>query len=527
MGELTRRGAIGALTLPLAATTAAAAQTAAPDGTPAPAFSFLLVNDIYRMNAEDGRGGYGRLAAVVKAERARGVPMLFCHAGDAFSPSLYSGFDQGAHVVTLTNMVAPDAFTPGNHEFDFGPEVYFQRIAEANFPVFAANMRDANGRPLPRHQDRKIFDLGGFRVGLVGVTLAEIPMQSNAGDLKFAPVMETLAEQTALLRKEGAEFIVALTHTDRETDFKIIRSGLVDLLLTGHIHDLFVYWDERTAAVESSHDGNYVTAIDIYARRAPGRDGASRDGKPALQWSPGFRVHDTLLVNPDPAMQARIDAFEGDLSKALDVALATLGAGLDTRAAAVRYREASGGDLIADAIRAMSGADVAIINGGSIRGNRIYPAGATLTRRDVLTELPFGNRTVVVRVSGETLLAALENGFSRLDARAGRFPQVSGIRVAVDLARPVGRRVTEASVAGKPLDPAAMYVVAINDYMLRGGDGYGVFAATTGVAGNGADAGNRLLANDVMGWLREQGRVTPRTDGRIRIDQQAADTSAR
>jgi len=522
MGELTRRGAIGALALPIAAGTAASAQAAMQNETPKPAFSFLLVNDIYRMNAGDGRGGYGRLAAVVKAERARGVPMLFCHAGDAFSPSLYSGFDQGAHVVTLTNMVAPDAFVPGNHEFDFGPKVYFQRIAEATFPVFAANLRDANGRPLPRHQDRKIFDLGGFRIGLVGVTLADIPMQSNAGDLRFAPVMETLAEQTALLRKEGAEFIVALTHTDRETDFRIIRSGLVDLLLTGHIHDLFVYWDERTAAVESSHDANYVTAIDIYARRAPGRD-----SRPTLQWSPGFRVHDTLLVSPDPTMQARIDAFEGDLSKALDVALATLGGELDTRAAAVRYREASGGDLIADAIRAMSGADVAIINGGSIRGNRIYPAGATLTRRDVLTELPFGNRTVVAKVSGETLLAALENGFSRLDARAGRFPQVSGVRVAVDLARPVGQRVAEASVAGKPLDRAAMYAVAINDYMLRGGDGYGMFAAAIGVAGNSADAGNRLLANDVMGWLREKGQVTPQTDGRIRIDQQTTDTDAR
>lgn len=522
MGELTRRGAIGALALPLAAGAAAPAQAAAQDEAPKPAFSFLLVNDIYRMNAEDGRGGYGRLAAVVKAERARGVPMLFCHAGDAFSPSLYSGFDQGAHVVTLTNMVAPDAFVPGNHEFDFGPKVYFQRLAEARFPVFGANMRDAGGKTLPGHHDRKIFDLGGFRVGLVGLTLAEIPMQSNAGDLKFAPVMETLAGQAALLRKEGAEFIVALTHTDRETDFKIIRSGLVDLLLTGHIHDLFVYWDERTAAVESSHDGNYVTAIDIYARRAPGRD-----GKPSVQWSPGFRVHDTLLVQPDTEMQARIDAFENDLSKALDVALATLGAELDTRAAAVRYREASGGDLIADAIRAMSGADIAIINGGSIRGNRIYSAGATLTRRDVLTELPFGNKTVVVKASGKTLLAALENGFSRLDARAGRFPQISGVRVVADLSRPVGQRVTEASVAGKSLDPAAIYAVAINDYMLRGGDGYGMFAAASGAAGNGADAGNRLLANDVMGWLREKGSVTQRVDGRIRIDQQAAEKSAR
>lgn len=513
MGEITRRGAIGALAAPIAvsASGAGAAQERQDDASASskPAFSFVLVNDIYQMNAQDGRGGYGRLAAVVNAERARGTPMLFVHAGDAFSPSLYSGFDQGAHVVALTNMLAPDAFVPGNHEFDFGPKVYAQRVSEARFPFFAANMRDAAGQPLPGHSDRKIFDLGGYKVGLTGVTLSDIPMQSNAGDLRFAPVMQTLAEQTALLRKEGAEFIVALTHTDRETDFQIIRSGLVDLLLTGHIHDLFIYWDERTAAVESSHDANYVTAVDIYVQKGPAGDGAAK-----LRWSPDFRIHDTLRVAPDAQMQAKIDALENDLSKSLDVKLALITAEMDTRAASVRYREATGGNLIADAIRDSAGADVAIVNGGSIRGNRVYAPGTRLSRRDVLAELPFGNKTVVVKASGAVLKQALENGFSRLDSRAGRFPQVSGLRVAANYSRPAGDRITSLSVGDRPVDPLATYTVAINDYMLRGGDGYGMF-------GNGrdsADAGNRLLANDVMSWLRSKAEVTPRLDGRIRIE---------
>src|SRR3954451_11354910 len=112
---------------------------AAPDVT----FTLLLVNDIYKASDVKGRGGFARLAAIVKAERARGVPMLFCHAGDTLSPSLMSGFDQGEHIVALTNMVKPDVFVPGNHEFDFGKDVYLRRMAEAQFPVFAANMRDA------------------------------------------------------------------------------------------------------------------------------------------------------------------------------------------------------------------------------------------------------------------------------------------------------------------------------------------------------------------------------------------------
>src|SRR2546422_3277008 len=87
--------------------------------------TFILVNDVYQMSAQamaDGRsrGGFARLAAVVKAERAKGGHVVFAHAGDTLSPSLMSGFDRGAHIISLTNMIRPDVFVPGNHEFDFG-----------------------------------------------------------------------------------------------------------------------------------------------------------------------------------------------------------------------------------------------------------------------------------------------------------------------------------------------------------------------------------------------------------------------
>ena len=109
--------------------------------------TFVLVNDIYLMGDKmmpDGRrrGGFARLAAVVKAERAKGGHVIFAHAGDTLSPSLMSGLDHGAHIITLTNMIPPDIFAPGNHEFDFGKDVFFERMKEAKFPLYAANLRD-------------------------------------------------------------------------------------------------------------------------------------------------------------------------------------------------------------------------------------------------------------------------------------------------------------------------------------------------------------------------------------------------
>src|SRR5581483_152009 len=120
-----------------------AAQTAAPT-TQTANVTFVLFNDFYLMAEQpfpDGkaRGGFARLAAVVKAERERakaeGRIVIVAHGGDTLSPSVMSGLDQGAHIVALTNLVAPDIFVPGNHEFDFGKAVFLQRMAEAKFPL--------------------------------------------------------------------------------------------------------------------------------------------------------------------------------------------------------------------------------------------------------------------------------------------------------------------------------------------------------------------------------------------------------
>ena len=112
--------------------------------------TLLLTNDIYKFDSAAERGGFARLNAVVKAERAKGGNVIYAHAGDMLSPSLLSGFDQGANTIALINLAPPDYFTPGNHEFDFGPEVFMQRMKEAKFQVLAANLHHRDGSLLRR-----------------------------------------------------------------------------------------------------------------------------------------------------------------------------------------------------------------------------------------------------------------------------------------------------------------------------------------------------------------------------------------
>jgi 2',3'-cyclic-nucleotide 2'-phosphodiesterase (5'-nucleotidase family) len=101
---------------------------------------------------------------------------------------------------------------------------------------------------------------------------------------------------------------------------------------------------------------------------------------------------------------------------------------------------------------------------------------ATLTRRDVIGLLPFGNVVLSLELTGRVLRAALEQGLANRERQGGGFLQVSGLRMSFDPARPAGQRVLAVEIGGAPLDPERRYTAAIVDYIARGGDGFTAFA---------------------------------------------------
>jgi 2',3'-cyclic-nucleotide 2'-phosphodiesterase (5'-nucleotidase family) len=132
----------------------------------------------------------------------------------------------------------------------------------------------------------------------------------------------------------------------------------------------------------------------------------------------------------------------------------------------------------------------------------------------MLTELPFGNATVLIDLKGRDLLEALENGVSRVEERQGRFPQVSGLSFAFDPARPPMRRLVEASVGGQPIDPDRVYRVATIDFLLAGGDGYASLARGKSLV----DAsGGQLTAAQVIAYLAARRTIDATVEGRIRV----------
>jgi 2',3'-cyclic-nucleotide 2'-phosphodiesterase (5'-nucleotidase family) len=204
--------------------------------------------------------------------------------------------------------------------------------------------------------------------------------------------------------------------------------------------------------------------------------------------------------------------YEATIAKDLEQHIGTTMSQLDSRTAAVRGGEAAIGNLVADAMRSGTGADIALINGGGLRGNRLYPPRSTISRRDVLAELPFGNKALVLEITGGDLRQAIEQSLAGAERLTGAFPQVSGLEVHADVTRPVGDRVVSVMVNGEALAVQARYKLATSDFLGRGGDGLSALDRARMLLG---PKEAELVADHVIKYISERGTVAPTLEGRI------------
>ncbi|MBC7479569.1 MAG: 5'-nucleotidase C-terminal domain-containing protein [Pseudorhodobacter sp.] len=470
--------------------------------------TLLGVGDVYNFAGAGAQGGFAKLNAVALAERAANPNTLYLFDGDMLSPSLISGFDKGQNTIELTNLVPFDLAVPGNHEFDFGPENFYEKMKASKYPWAAVNITNKDGSAIPGLGGVTMKEVAGVKIALIPVAQDSSPQVASTGDLVFEDTVETGIAAAKQARKDGADLVVGVVQTNIYNDLKLVHSKAFDVVLSGDDHSYGTSYDGITAYVETGIDARLLAPLDLMV------DVTEKDGKRTVKWTPTFRFIDTSTVTADPASQAMADAYAKQMDDTLNVEIGTTETAMDSRRNVVRGEESSMGDLIADAMRVATGADIAIMNGGGIRADRTYDAGTKLTRRDILTELPFGNITQLTEIPGSQVLAALENGVSEVDKGSGRFPQVSGLTFVYDPSAEAGKRVSEVLVAGAPLEAAKLYKVAVNDYILGGGDGFAALGGGRMVNDTGA---GQLVANDVMAYVEKLGTVKPAVEGRIKV----------
>ena len=206
--------------------------------------TIIHVNDWDRMGDDNGHGGAARIAAVVKAERTRAEAAdglaVVTFGGDLISPSVLSGIDRGAHMIDLANAVGFDVAVPGNHEFDFGPEVLQERLAESNAVWLVGNIDYRGSRGFPGTQATTMIEKAGYRLGFLGLITPDTAEISAAGEsVAFLPQAEIAAALAAELRAAGADLVIALTHNRTSADMALLRRVRdIDIVLGGHDHQL-------------------------------------------------------------------------------------------------------------------------------------------------------------------------------------------------------------------------------------------------------------------------------------------------
>ncbi len=470
--------------------------------------TLLHINDVYEISPKRGQGGFAQLMTLLQQERARTTYHLTTFGGDLLSPSVMSSLKQGAQMIELMNAIGVDVAGLGNHEFDFGDEVLKQRMAESRFTWLATNTLGLDGKPFGGAKPTMIHQVGELTIGFFAILTPETRYLSSPGaSTTFTPVLETAKAAVTQLKEQGADFIIAITHLTIAQERQLARQVKgIAVILGGHDHDPILFYEGGTLIVKAGYDAHYLAVVDLRIEKKETRRGIR------VSMMPQWRYLSTSGVAPEAEIARLVDKHEKELDRELGVVVGTTTVALDSRRAIVRTQESNFGNLIVDAMRSAVGAEVGLTNGGGIRGNRTYEAGTALTRKDVLTELPFGNVTVVLELSGADLWEALENGVSRIEDQAGRFPQVSGLTFTFDPQRLKGNRIIEVKVGGQPLDKTRVYTVATNDYIARGGDAYTVLKQGKRIID--AAAGT-LMTSHVMDYIAKQGTVAPRIEGRI------------
>ena len=275
--------------------------------------TILGVGDIYNFQADHGRGGFARLNAVAKKERADNPNTLYVFDGDMLSPSILSGFDKGQNTIDLTNLVPFDIAVPGNHEFDFGPQNFFEKVKASKYPWAAVNITNADGNRPEGLKGVMTKEIAGLKVALIPVAQDTTPEVSSPGDLIFKSSVDTGIAAAKQARDDGADLVIGVVQTPMVYDRALMASHAFDVIMSGDDHSYATAYDGVTAYVETSIDGEFLSPVDLTI------DVQEKDGKKKISWVPSFRFIDTADVTPDPETQKMVDEFQATLDKSLDV----------------------------------------------------------------------------------------------------------------------------------------------------------------------------------------------------------------
>lgn len=424
-------------------------------------------------------GGAAQITTRIKQIRKRDKTVFLFDTGDMFTGML-SNITRGAALMEMMISMNYDAMAIGNHEFDYGSEVFEKEMYRVPFPVLGANIF-YKGTKIRYSRPYTILERNGLRLGVIGIIgedARSVALPSGITNLDFADPIPVVGELVKELKPQ-VDLIVVLAHqgktgpqqTDAENHPEVQRDfdedirlcGAVegiDVFVGGHAHrgieKPFVHPKTGTLIVQTY---GYGTRLGQLKLRIKDKKVISHSGELLKIWS------DQLA--PDPTVAVKLKKYKQQVAPQIGKEVGKL----KTRLVRDYNAESTLGSFVADVMREISGADIAFENAGGIRAD--IPAGI-VTNGAVLDALPFLNTLVVCEMTGAQVIEILEQGLS---LERGMV-QVSGLRATYDLQRPPKQRLIGLQIGDRPIDKQKTYRVATNSFLAQGGDLYQTFLQT-------------------------------------------------
>ena len=502
--------------------------------------------------------GYAGLQQVRDTLEAQGYETILVDDGDAIQGEPIGTLSEGEAIIDLMNDLKYDVAIPGNHEFDYGMPRFLELVEKADFPYISCNFT---------YLDELVFEpyiikeAAGKKIGFVGVTTpltitASTPVyfQDENGEYVYGFMSDDTGErvyqavQSAVdaAREEGADYVYVIGHMGNGAEFKpwtyadvISHTDGIDVFLDGHSHD-------TDQVIMKNKDGEDVPRSAVGTKMACiGYSHISAEGDIVETgiWSWPNKTSAPELLDIHNEIRDRVDEAQQELAEELDKVVASTAVILtinDPEAVdssgnpvrMIRRAETNLGDLCADAARDQSGADIAFVNGGSIR---VSIEKGDITFGNILAVHPFGSMLCVLEVTGQQILDALEWSCRSVPDENGGFNQVSGLTFEINSAidSPCKadkdgmctgiegeRRVQNVMVGGEALDPEKTYTLAGYDYQLRQqGDGYTAYDGAPVLQDN-VKLDNQVLIDyivDTLGGNVGGEYADPYGEGRITV----------
>ena len=457
--------------------------------------------------------GYVGLQQIRDSLVAQGYETILVDNGDAVQGEPIGTLTKGEALIDLMNAARYDVAIPGNHEFDYGMERFFELTEKADFPYVSCNFNYKGDLVFKPYV---IKECAGMKIAFVGVTTpksitssAPTYFQDENGEFVYGFMQDESGQklydavQNAVddARAEGADLVYLMGHLGNEASCSpwtyaevISHTNGIDVMLDGHSHDTeqVVMKNKDGQNVVRSACGTKLGCVG-YSRISAQKKVAETN---IYKWENSVSAPELMSLNN--AMSAPVrEAIEKNQEKmeqkvATNDTLLTIYAPErdeeGNRVRMIRRGETNLGDFCADAYLYSTGADIALMNGGGIRQDI---AVGDVAYGDIIKVHPFGNQVCVVKAKGQQIIDALEWSVHAVPGEFGGFLQVAGLRYEIDLSVPsscvidenglfIGvegeYRVKNVFVGAEAIDPEKYYTVAGTDYtLINHGDGHTAF----------------------------------------------------